>query len=117
MCSPLFLGIALDKYGPRVASVLSILFSFSGFMLFSFTDSLIDQGIVQSRETMFSLSVILIGFGGPGVQNAVIHLANLFPSRKGLVTAIITGCFQLSFVVFFIFDQLWFFGDVDYVSI
>jgi hypothetical protein len=47
----------------------------------------------------------------------VIHLANLFPAKKGLVTAIITGCFQLSFCIFFIFDQLWFFGGVDYRTI
>jgi hypothetical protein len=33
------------------------------------------------------------------------------------VTAIITGCFQLSFFVFFVFDQLWYFGHLDYRTI
>mmetsp|Transcript_26080 Transcript_26080/g.30896 ORF Transcript_26080/g.30896 Transcript_26080/m.30896 type:complete len:561 (-) Transcript_26080:109-1791(-) len=117
MCSPLFLGIVLDKYGPRASSVISILCSFAGFLLFGLANSLSHSDLVSTwldRQTIFSVAIVGIGFGGPGVQNAVIHLANLFPSRKGLVTAIITGCFQLSFVVFFIFDQLWFFGNIDY---
>jgi len=117
MCSPLFLGIVLDKYGPRASSVISILCSFAGFLLFGLANSLSHSDLVSTwldRQTIFSVAIVGIGFGGPGVQNAVIHLANLFPSRKGLVTAIITGCFQLSFVVFFIFDQLWFYGNIDY---
>jgi MFS family permease len=88
-------------------------------MLFSFADlfgsqKLFSEWIDVDREFYFSSAVILIGFGGPGVQNAIIHFSNLFPTQKGLVTAIITGCFQLSFVVFFIIDQLWFFGNIGY---
>lgn len=59
----------------------------------------------------------LIAFGGPGVQNAIIHLSNLFPSWKASATAVITGSFQLSFVVFFVFDQLWVFRDWSYQSL
>jgi hypothetical protein len=52
-------------------------------------------------------AICLIAFGGPGVQNAIIHLSNLFPTWKATATAVMTGCFSLSFVVFFVFDQMW----------
>jgi len=113
MISPLFLGLVLDRFGPRACSVTSVAFSTLGFFLFG-TAAMLAPALSSSsssitgmsREDLFSLSVVMIGFGGPGVQNAVIHTANLFPSHKGLVTAIITGCFQLSFIVFFVFDQV-----------
>jgi MFS family permease len=111
MISPLFLGLVLDRFGPRACSVTSVAFSTLGFFLFG-TAAMLAPALASSsmtglsREDLFSLSVAMIGFGGPGVQNAVIHTANLFPSNKGLVTAIITGCFQLSFIIFFVFDQV-----------
>jgi hypothetical protein len=99
----------------------SIFFSFAGFALFGLAGLMFGNGDDHSGESsglitkqgLFTLAVVLIGFGGPGVQNSVIHLANLFPAKKGLVTAIITGCFQLSFCIFYIFDQLWYFGGID----
>jgi len=136
MCSPLFLGVVLDRKGPRACSCVSILFSVAGFALFGLAGFVFQDGAsnagggggngeatggamasLLTKEGVLTASMVLIGFGGPGVQNAVIHLANLFPARKGLVTAIITGCFQLSFCVFFIFDQLWFFGGLEYSTI
>ncbi len=56
---------------------------------------------------MFLPAMCLISFGGPGVLNATIHLSNLFPDWRATTTAFITGSFQLSFLVFFMFDQLW----------
>jgi hypothetical protein len=47
----------------------------------------------------------------------VIHLANLFPEKKATMTALIVGCFQLSFCIFYVFDQIWFFGGVNYRAI
>ncbi|RYH16560.1 MFS transporter [archaeon] len=96
---PLLLGIVLDYYGPRICSLLSITFVTLGCILFSMSD-------IKSSP-WFIPAVCLIAFGGPGAQSAIIHLSNLFPIWKGTATAIITGSFQLSFVVFLIFDQLW----------
>ena len=112
MCSPLFLGVVLDYFGPRACSIVSILISCAGFLLFGCAHSLAASR--DAAEPIFTLAVIMIGFGGPGVQNAIIHLSNLYPANKSMVTGIITGCFQLSFCIFFVFDQLWFFGEVDY---
>lgn len=96
--APLLLGILLDAYGPRICSALSILLVGSGFVLFSAS--------IPSFPTHLP-AVILIAFGGPGVQSSIIHLSNLYPASKATVTSIITGSFNLSFFIFFVFDRLW----------
>lgn len=103
---PLVLGIVLDTYGPRVCSMLSITLIGLGCFLFSVSD--------VEKFPLFMPAICLIAFGGPGAQNAIIHLSNLFPAWKATATALITGSFQLSFVVFFIFDQLWLFQKWTY---
>lgn len=96
---PLLLGFVLDHYGPRVCSLLSIFLVALGCFLFSISDA--------SNLRLFIPATSLIAFGGPGVQTAIIHLSNLFPLWKATATACITGCFQLSFVIFLIFDYVW----------
>ena len=103
---PLLLGIVLDNYGPRMCSALSSILIALGFSLFAISDVV--------SFPMFIPGMCLIAFGGPGVQNSIIHLSNLFPSLKASATAIITGSFQLSFSVFFILDQLWVFDHWNY---
>ena len=66
---------------------------------------------------MFVPALSLIAFGGPGVQNSVMHLSNLFPGSKATTTALITGSFQISFFIFFIFDQLWYFFGINYQTL
>lgn len=96
---PLVLGIVLDSYGPRVCSVLSILLITMGSAMFAASDT--------DSLPLFVPGMCLIAFGGPGTQNAIIHLSNLFPEWKATATSFIVGSFQLSFVVFLVFDQLW----------
>ena len=103
---PLFLGIILDAYGPRTCSVISLLLVTIGSALFAISN--------VPNFPMFVPAASLIAFGGPGVQSAIVHISNLFPGHKALVTAFITGSFQLSFIIFFVFDQLWHFGQLDY---
>jgi MFS family permease len=100
---PLLLGAVLDNYGPRICSIVSTLFVICGLILFSISD--------VTHLPMFIPAMSMVAFGGPGVQNAIIHLSNLFPGWKATATAVMTGSFQLSFIVFFIFDQLWVFKD------
>lgn len=96
---PLLLGVALDYLGPRVSSVLSIASIGLGSLLFS----------ISNLETLpcFIPAMCLISFGGPGVLNATIHLSNLYPGWQATTTAFLTGSFQVSFLVFYAFDQLW----------
>jgi hypothetical protein len=53
-------------------------------------------------------------FGGPGIQTCLFHLSNLFPDWKSSITSIINGSFQISFLVFFFLDQLWYFDGWTY---
>lgn len=96
--APLLLGALLDAYGPRMCSALSILLVTLGFLLFAAS--------TPAWPTHLP-AVILIAFGGPGVQSSIIHLSNLYPAAKATVTSVITGSFNLSFFVFFVFDRLW----------
>ncbi len=96
--APLLLGVLLDAYGPRMCSALSILLVMCGFLLFAASTPALPTHLP---------AVILIAFGGPGVQSSIIHLSNLYPAAKATVTSIITGSFNLSFIVFFLFDRIW----------
>lgn len=95
---PLVMGIALDNCGPRVCSILSIVLIGLGCL-----------GFALSNDTypFFIPAMCMIAIGGPGVLNATIHLSNLFPTWRSTATAIISGSFQFSFLVFFVFDELW----------
>lgn len=106
---PLVLGILLDKFGPRACSLVSLALIGLGSLLFSFSD-------INSLP-MFIPAMCLIAFGGPGTQSAIIHLSNLFPKWKATATALITGSFQLSFIVFLIFDQLWLIHQISYSTL
>jgi MFS family permease len=96
---PLVLGFILDSYGPRACSVVSIVLITVGSAMFAMSD--------QNSLPLFIPGMCLIAFGGPGTQNAIIHLSNLFPEWKATATSFIVGSFQLSFIVFLIFDTLW----------
>lgn len=96
---PLFLGIILDSYGPRACSIVSTSIIALGSLLFAVSN--------MQDFNYFSIAMCMISFGGSGVQSAIIHLSNLFPIWKASMTATITGCFQLSFLVFLIFESLW----------
>lgn len=106
---PLLLGAILDSYGPRVCSIVSMLFISVGCFLFSVSN--------VPNFPMFIPALSMIAFGGPGVQSAIVHLCNLFPANKGTATAFITGSFQLSFIIFLLFDQMWHFYQCDYQTL
>ena len=103
---PLLLGIILDYFGPRVCSLTSIFLICIGCVLFGLSD--------RDQRPYFLPALCLIAFGGPGAQSAIIHLANLFPNWKATTTAFLTGSFQLSFIIFLIFDQLWLWKNISY---
>ncbi|GMH49390.1 hypothetical protein TrRE_jg7278 [Triparma retinervis] len=95
--SPLILGVLLDSQGPRSCSVLSNFLVCLGFFTFSLSTS----------YAGFMVATLLIAFGGPGVQNSIIHIGNLYPESASTITSFITGAFSLSFVIFALFDMLW----------
>jgi len=97
MLSTLVLGIFLDRFGPRICSVVSNLAVCIGCQLFALAD---DFG-------NFCFATCLMSFGGPGIQISIVHLANLFPDNQYFVLCCLNGTISISFAVLAIFDYLW----------
>ena len=95
--SPLALGIVLDKYGPRVASVLSNIIIGIGMQTIACAHS----------YTAFAVGACTVAFGGPGIQSSVISFANLFPENQFFVLCCVNGSISNSFAVLPIFGMLW----------
>jgi MFS family permease len=73
--SPLGLGVMLDKYGPRVCSTIANTIVAIGCLIFA----------LATEFSTFAVGVSFIAFGGPGVQTSLMHLGNLFSSRRFFV--------------------------------
>jgi Major Facilitator Superfamily len=97
MVAALILGAVLDYSGPRLASMTACLTIALGFLVFSLSNSMAG----------FAVGTILIGFGGPGIGNCIIHLAQLFPFNQNLAMSCLSGSIAFSFSMFAVFDSLW----------
>ncbi|KAI2503301.1 hypothetical protein MHU86_11131 [Fragilaria crotonensis] len=95
--SCLLLGYVLDSRGPRICSLVAHFFVAVG--CYSFASATSYGG--------FLIGASLMAFGGPGIQTAVIHIANLFPDQKFTVMSCISGSVSLSFAILPLFDLLW----------
>jgi len=97
MVAALILGAVLDYSGPRIASMISCWSIAIGCLVFALSNHFFG----------FAVGVILLGFGGPGIANCIIHLANLFPGSENLAMSILSGSIAFSFSVFTMFDAAW----------
>lgn len=97
MVSSLIMGLVLDKYGPRTASVASNLLVGLGCWIFSSSNSF----------GGFALGTCTMAFGGPGISSAIVHIANLFPRNKFLVQSCLCGSITFSFSILAVFGNLW----------
>ncbi|KAJ3036529.1 hypothetical protein HK097_003812, partial [Rhizophlyctis rosea] len=91
------IGIFLDRYGPR-ATVLtgSILFALGGLLF----------GLSSQKFDMFIPGYLLLGIGGPFCFIGSLHLSLTFPSRSGLIMAALTGAFDASSSIYFLFEGI-----------
>ena len=97
MLAALVLGVVLDKWGPRACSVVSHVCIAWGCLLFA----------AATNFGMFAVAACLLGFGGPGIQISVVHIANLFQKNQFTVLAVLNGIMTMSFAVFAMFDWIW----------
>ena len=88
------IGIALDRLGPRrTATTCALLFA-CGASVFGLSETV----------PALAAGMVLIGFGGAGVQLSVQSVSALFPEHKSLVMASLSGAFQLSSGVWLVFE-------------
>ncbi|CAB9499631.1 Major Facilitator Superfamily [Seminavis robusta] len=97
MLSSLAMGLVLDRFGPRTASVLCNLLVGTGCYLFS---------MARSFEAI-AIATCMIAFGGPGISSSIVHVANLFPQNQFLMLSILCGSVTFSFSVLAVFGDLW----------
>lgn len=93
----LLMGYVLDICGPRICSVISHSIIAVGCQIFA----------LSQTYPYFALGTCMMAFGSPGIQNAVIHLANLFPDSRFLAMSSLGGSITIAFAILPIFDMLW----------
>lgn len=91
MCA-LPVGAILDKYGPRIASFVGVLFLTLGALLMAFAADLPFDGYIPGY--------LFLALGGPFIFIPSFQLSNTFPRHSGLILALLTGAFDTSSAVF-----------------
>ena len=95
----LFVGICVDRYGPRRVSAVSCLAFCAGALVFGLSTQL-----RPSSTAVLSVAFGLIGIGGAGTQLSVQSVTALFPKNRSLVMATLSGAFQLASGVYLVFE-------------
>lgn len=92
------IGYILDRYGPKVSTIIGSLLFFLGCLLFGFSSPSLD---------MYYPAFLFLAIGGPFIFLSTINLSRAFPKYSGLIMAIITGAFDGSSVVFWVFLKIY----------
>jgi len=95
--APLFLGFILDNFGPRACSFLSNFIVATGLSIFA----------MGTTFSTYAIGICLVAFGGPSVQQSLLHIGNIFGERRYFVMGMVAESITLSFAVFPILDLIW----------
>jgi MFS family permease len=87
MCA-LPVGSILDRYGPRIASLIGVFFLTLGALLMAFANDLPFDGYIPGY--------LFLALGGPFIFIPSFQLSNTFPKHSGLILALLTGAFDTS---------------------
>ena len=85
-------GTILDRYGPRVASIIGSFFVAVGSAFFIFAPEVPFDAYIPGYS--------FLALGGPFVYISSFQLSNCFPRHSGLILALLTGAFDTSSAIF-----------------
>lgn len=85
-------GTILDRFGPRIASLIGVVFITLGALFMAFANGLPFDGYIPGY--------LFLALGGPFVFISSFQLSNTFPQNSGLILALLTGAFDTSSAVF-----------------
>lgn len=85
-------GTILDRYGPRVASNIGVVFLVLGALALAFAADLPFDAYIPGY--------LFLALGGPFIFISSFQLSNTFPAHSGLILALLTGAFDTSSAVF-----------------
>ncbi|KAI7126386.1 hypothetical protein D0868_15362 [Hortaea werneckii] len=92
-------GTVLDRYGPKVASVVGVVNLTIGALSMVFADHLPFDAYVAGY--------LFLALGGPFVFISSFQLSNTFPQHSGLILALLTGAFDTSSAVFLFYRLIY----------
>lgn len=94
-------GTILDRFGPRVASLVGVAFLSLGAAGMAFAADL------APLFNAYVLAYLCLALGGPFVFISAFQLSNAFPAHSGLILALLTGAFDTSSAVFLVYRLLY----------
>lgn len=92
-------GTVLDRYGPKVASIVGVCFLAIGALLMAFASDLPFDGYIPGY--------LCLALGGPFVFISSFQLSNTFPKHSGLILALLTGAFDTSSALWLVFRLIY----------
>lgn len=92
-------GTVLDRYGPRICSIIGSLVLAVGLLTLGLASKLPFDGYIPGY--------LLLALGGPFVFISSFQLSNTFPVYSGLILSILTGAFDSSSAVFLFYRLLY----------
>ncbi|KAI7158796.1 MFS general substrate transporter [Hortaea werneckii] len=92
-------GTVLDRYGPKVASVVGVVNLTIGALAMAFADYLPFDAYV--------VGYLFLALGGPFIFISSFQLSNTFPQHSGLILALLTGAFDTSSAVFLFYRLIY----------
>ena len=92
-------GTILDRYGPRISSLIGCVLLTVGTLFMAFASSMKFDGYVAGY--------LCLALGGPFVFIASFQLSNTFPRRSGLILALLTSAFDASSAVFLLYRLIY----------
>jgi MFS family permease len=98
-CAVLPMGIVLDRWGPKICSCMGSVLLVAGSIMFAFADPPHFDGFLPGY--------LLMGLGGPPVVFSCMHLANLFPQKKGTIITLLNVALDASSLVFVIMGDIY----------
>lgn len=92
-------GTILDRFGPRVASIIGVCFLTIGALFMAFAAELPFDAYIAGY--------LFLALGGPFVFISSFQLSNTFPRNSGLILALLTGAFDTSSAMFLAFRLIY----------
>ncbi|KAF2720858.1 MFS general substrate transporter [Polychaeton citri CBS 116435] len=94
-------GTVLDRFGPKVASLLGVVFLTLGALFMAFAKDL------TGTFDAYIPGYLFLALGGPFVFISSFQLSNTFPAHSGLILALLTGAFDTSSAVFLVYRLIY----------
>jgi MFS family permease len=92
-------GTILDRFGPRIASIIGVVFLTLGALAMALAQDLPFDAYI--------LGYLFLALGGPFVFISSFQLSNTFPKHSGLILALLTGAFDTSSAVFLVYRLIY----------